>query len=343
MPNEAPVVAEWRSCERCGTQLALSLLSCPSCQRLVHGPELERLAAAARLAENAGNLRQSIGEWEAALALLPPGTKQHETIGRRLMALRAKVDGHAADAPKSHPGLTAGLAGAGTLALLLWKFKFVLVFLLTKAKFLLFGLTKMSTLLSMFAYFGVAWARWGWIFAAGIVVSIYIHEMGHVWALKRHGIPASAPMFIPGIGALVLLKQHPPDEKIDAEVGLAGPLWGLGAAVVALLLFWVTHNQLWSAIAWWGAWVNVFNLLPVWQLDGGRGFNAMSRAHRWAAVGVLTIGWLIAQQGLFFLLVAVAVARAFAAPASKPDPRALVRYASLVVAFALLLRLPQAA
>src|SRR3989454_12639768 len=76
---------------------------------------------------------------------------------------------------------------------------------------------------------GVYWAAWGWKFALGVVLSIYVHEMGHVQALQRYGIKATAPMFIPGVGAVVRLKQYPASPREDARVGLAGPLGGLGA------------------------------------------------------------------------------------------------------------------
>src|SRR5204862_5456159 len=116
------------------------------------------------------------------------------------------------------------------LALLLVKFKSVLLIVLTKGKFLLLGLTKLPTLLSMLAWIGVYWSLWGWRFALGMGVSIYIHEMGHVWMLRRFGIRATAPMFIPGFGALVRLQQHPTTVVADARIGLAGPVWALGAA-----------------------------------------------------------------------------------------------------------------
>src|SRR2546430_4861243 len=77
---------------------------------------------------------------------------------------------------------------------------------------------------------GVYWTIWGWKFALGVVLSIYVHEMGHVQALQRYGIKATAPMFIPGVGAVVRLKQYPADRREDARVGLAGPLWGRPAA-----------------------------------------------------------------------------------------------------------------
>src|ERR1700689_2677115 len=88
-----------------------------------------------------------------------------------------------------HTGWKRSATGAGSAALLL----------LSKGKLLLLGLTKLSTLLSMFAFFGVYWTLYGWAFALGLVLSIYVHEMGHVSALRRYGIPATAPMFIPGL------------------------------------------------------------------------------------------------------------------------------------------------
>src|SRR5213076_3474994 len=93
----------------------------------------------------------------------------------------------------------------------------------------LLGLTKAITFVSMLLSAGVYWTIWGWKFAVGVVLSIYVHETGHTQALQRYGIQATAPMFIPGIGAVIRLKQYPTDAREDARVGLAGPLWGLVA------------------------------------------------------------------------------------------------------------------
>ena len=112
-------------------------------------------------------------------------------------------------------------------ALLIWKFKAVGVFLLTKGKLLLFGLSKGTTFFSMLAALGVYWTIWGWKFALGFVLSIYIHEMGHVAAMKRFGLAATAPMFIPGFGAFIRMKQHPATVQEEARIGLGGPDLGL--------------------------------------------------------------------------------------------------------------------
>ena len=83
----------------------------------------------------------------------------------------------------------------------------------------------------MLAAFGVYWTVFGGRFALGFVLSIYIHEMGHVAALMRYGVPATAPLFIPGLGAVIRLRQSFINPREDARVGLAGPIWGCGAAL----------------------------------------------------------------------------------------------------------------
>jgi Zn-dependent protease len=228
----------------------------------------------------------------------------------------------------------------GGLLLVLWKAKFLVLLVVTKAKFLLLGLTKMGTLLSMLAAAGVYWSLWGWKFALGIVGSIYVHEMGHVAALRRYGIKASAPMFLPGIGAVIRLRQHPATPGEDARVGLAGPMWGLGAALAAYGIYLATGSTVWGAIAHFGAWVNLFNLLPFWQLDGGRGFRALTRPHRWLAAAAIAAAWFVTSQGLFLLLLVAAVAQAFARPAAKPDRDALWLYVFLLAAFTYLIAVP---
>ncbi len=233
-----------------------------------------------------------------------------------------------------------GAAGVGALGALLFKFKFALVFVLTKAKLLLFGLTKAGTLLSMLLSAGVYWTIWGWKFAFGVVLSIYVHEMGHVQALQRYGIKATAPMFIPGIGAVIRLKQYPAEPREDARVGLAGPLWGLGAALAAYAMYRATGIGVWGAIAHFGAWVNLFNLVPVWQLDGARGFRSLARYQRWIAVAVIAVMWVATSEGLLVLLgCAAAAAAAFGRAAEEPDHIALAHYTLLVGVLSLMTRI----
>jgi len=173
------------------------------------------------------------------------------------------------------------------------------------------------------------------------LLSIYIHEMGHVAALQRFGIPATAPTFIPGLGAFVRLKQHPATEKEDARVGLAGPIWGLCASLFALALYAATGNALFAAVARAGAWLNLFNLIPVWQLDGSRGIRSLNRAQIWMLAVLAGVMWMVAKDGM---LVLVALGLAFRAAtrrnSSEPDWTGMIQFAGLIVTLSLLCLIP---
>jgi len=334
VPGRAPSV-----CAQCGTQIAPALLACPSCQRLVHSDDLKRLAAEAEHANQRSDVSAALAAWRQALELLPPNSTQHQVVAARIAALSRSLDGGPA-AVKHGSGWGKGAAGVGALGALLFKLKFALMFVLTKAKLLLLGLTKAGTFFSMLLSASLYWTIWGWKFALGVVLSIYIHEMGHVQALQRYGIKATAPMFIPGIGAVIRLKQYPADAREDARVGLAGPLWGLGAALAAYAVYRATGIGAWGAIAHFGAWVNLFNLVPVWQLDGARGFRALTRQQRWIAVAVIALMWLVTSEGLLVLLgIAAAAAAGFGRAAEEPDHTALLQYAFLVGVLSLMTRL----
>lgn len=154
------------------------------------------------------------------------------------------------------------------LGLLLSKFKAVLL-LLPKIKLLT---TSASMLVSIVAYQLI----FGWPFAVGFVLLLLVHEMGHVWQLRREGIEASAPMFIPFLGAVVMAKSMGNDAGAEARVGLAGPVIGSIAALVPLAIYGITGEDFWRALAYVGFFINLFNLLPVLPLDGGRAMAALS-------------------------------------------------------------------
>jgi Zn-dependent protease len=342
------------SCPRCGTQLAPTLLACPSCGRLVHAERLAALAANAEAADRRGDVDAALPLWREALELLPAGSRQREVVAQRVNALSEAVRTRPGGPPppppppgpaKAHSHSQSGLKGAGVavggIALLLWKFKFVVVFLLTKGKLLLLGLTKSSTLLSMLLSIGVYWTIWGWKFALGLVLSIYIHEMGHVITLKRYGFKATAPTFIPGIGALIRLKQRPANPREDAAIGLAGPIYGLAAAGTAYGLWHATGNGIFAAIAHVGAWINLFNLLPLGPLDGVRAFNALSRTQRWLAAAAILAAWYLSSESLLALLLVVAVMQAFVPSAPEEgDAGATTWYAGLVLVLSLMCLIP---
>ncbi|MEA2405475.1 MAG: hypothetical protein QOE08_2122 [Thermoleophilaceae bacterium] len=117
---------------------------------------------------------------------------------------------------------------------------------------------------------------WGWKFAVGFVVLLFIHEMGHVIQLRREGVEASAPMFIPFLGAVVMAKSLGRDAAAEARVGLAGPVLGTLGCLIPLAIWKGTGNDLFQALAFTGFFLNLFNLLPVLPLDGGRAMAALS-------------------------------------------------------------------
>jgi Zn-dependent protease len=177
-----------------------------------------------------------------------------------------------------HPGSGRGRAlkkaGGPLLAagLLLAKFG-------AKAKVLLFALPKLklfttsgSMLVSIAAYQLI----FGWAFAVGLVLLLLLHELGHVIQLRREGIQASAPMFIPFLGAVISARSLGDDAAAEARVGLAGPVLGSIATLVPLGIWLATGEELWRAIAYIGFFLNLFNLLPVLPLDGGRAMAALS-------------------------------------------------------------------
>jgi Zn-dependent protease len=154
-----------------------------------------------------------------------------------------------------------------------------LLVLLSKAKGLLLLLPKLK-LFTSFGSMVVSVAAYtlvfGLPFAVGFVALLFLHEMGHVIALRREGIKASAPMFIPFLGAVISAKSLGDDAAAEARVGLAGPLLGSAAALIPLGLWLATGDDFWRALAYVGFLLNLFNLLPVVPLDGGRAMAALS-------------------------------------------------------------------
>jgi Zn-dependent protease len=290
------------TCPDCGTRLDESALSCPACHCLTHAAELESLAAQAQQATTRGDLTAARDLWQKSLNLLPPESVQYRSIQAHLENLKT--------APLASSGWKKSAAGIGSTLLLL----------LTKAKFLLFGLTKLSTLVSMLAFAGIYWALYGWSFAIGMVLSIYVHEMGHVLTLREYGIPASAPMFIPGFGAFIRLKQLRITPIQDTRVGLAGPIYGLGAAAFCLAAGYLTGAKAWDAIAHFGAVINIFNLTPVWTLDGSRGFTSQTRQQRLIILVTAAALWWVTGEVMLGLVTLGAIYRLFTKDAAQePD------------------------
>ena len=318
--------------------MAAALLSCPSCGWLRFSQGLKRLAAEAEEHERAGRFSEALEAWRSALDLLPLASAQYATIEAHIAELGRRGP---ANTGQQQPGWARRAGALGAIALFLWKFKVIIAFLLTKGKLLLLGFTKAGTLFSMVLSLGVYWQAFGWKWAFGVVASIYIHEMGHVAMLRHYGIPATAPMFLPGVGAVIRSRFYPKDIIPQARVGLAGPIWGLAAALVCYIVYVLTGLPAWGALAEIGAWINLFNLTPVWQLDGAHGFKALSRQQRWIAAGAIAGALVISSKGLLVLLLIFAVVAALRRDApDQPDLRTLVEYVILIAALTALATIP---
>jgi Zn-dependent protease len=175
------------------------------------------------------------------------------------------------DGPKRSLRGRVGSAAAGAVAVGA-KFATTLKALLVALPNLKLLSTAGTAMVSVAAYS----LLWGWQFAVGFVVLLFVHEMGHVVALRREGIPASSPMFIPFLGAVIAARSLGDNALAEARVGLAGPILGSVGAAVCLLVGETTNSNFFRALAYVGFFLNLFNLIPMLPLDGGRAMAAMA-------------------------------------------------------------------
>ena len=168
-------------------------------------------------------------------------------------------------------GRKRGLAGIGGLiaALVAFLAKIPSLALLFK-----FGLASITAFISIFAYSFL----FGWPFAIGLVAQLFIHEMGHALVMKLKGIPVKGMVFIPLFGAAVIMRHMPQNARDEAEVGIAGPIAGaLAASACLLLALQPDALGLWAPLAYFGFFINLFNLVPIVPFDGGRVLAAIDR------------------------------------------------------------------
>lgn len=186
--------------------------------------------------------------------------------------------------------------GAGLLLLLLSKLKYLLVLL----KFGKVGGTALTMLVSVVAY----GALFGWPYAAGFVALLFVHEMGHVMVARWQGVKVTAPTFIPFLGAFITMRGRPGDSLGEAAIAAGGPVLGSFGALGCLGLYQLTHQPLMLALAYVGFFLNLFNLIPMSPLDGGRIVGAASRWATLAGLPVLAVlAFLRPNPFLFFILV----------------------------------------
>ncbi|HXY51739.1 MAG TPA: site-2 protease family protein [Terriglobales bacterium] len=285
-------------CRQCGQQLSPGELACPHCRTLVHGEELHRLSAQAGQFEGQQRLAEARELWTQALLLLPPHSKQADWIEQHTQGLEQTTK--TGRVPKPDNKWAQRLGPVGPIAVLL-----------VKSKALFGAVFKLKFLLSFAAFMGIYWSLYGPSFGIGFAVLILIHELGHLIDVKRRGLPADMPVFLPGLGAYVRWQALGVPLETRAAIALAGPFAGLLATIACLLIWRNTAEPVWGALARASAWLNILNLIPVWVLDGGQAASAMSKAERLVLITAGLGLWLLLGQNLFFLVAAGATYRLF--------------------------------
>jgi Zn-dependent protease len=286
---------------------------------------LEQLSTIAGLHEEKREYAEARSDWLKALELLPPESSQADWIRGNLKRLETLAG--PAPANDKH----AWARKFGPLA--------PLIVLLANGKFLL-ALFKLKFLLSLGAFVAFYWALFGARFGIGFAFLILVHEMGHFIEIKRRGLPAEMPVFLPGLGAYVRWTALGVSMQTRAFVSLAGPMAGcLGAAVCALI--WMkTGDTLWIGLVGVSAMLNVLNLIPIWVLDGSQAIIALNKTERivLSAGAVLLAAYF--SQPLFLLVAAGAAYRIFTKdiPAT-PSHGATVYYLILLAALGYLITL----
>lgn len=292
-----------RDCPGCGKEVAPGALACEECHTLIHGRELDALAREARALEANRQFGVAREIWQRCLSMLPPDSKQAEWIRGNLRTVDVAI---ATKAAPQQSGWAKKLGPLGPIALLL-----------VKGKGILLAIFKLKFLLSLGSFVAIYWALYGWRFGVGFAASILIHELGHYIDIKRRGLPAEMPVFLPGLGAYVRWQALGVSLRERAQISLAGPLAGWVAASVCALFYFDTRNQVWMALGRTGAVLNVLNLIPIWILDGGQASKALARPERVALlVGALGL-WFLTGEAIFLLVAAGAVWCIF----SKDQPR----------------------
>jgi Zn-dependent protease len=311
----------------------LGALACPQCHALIHGRELNGLAGEARSLEAKNEIAQAREIWNRSLALLPPDSKQAEWVRDHLRAL--EIAQAATPDPSAKPS-NAWARRLGPLA--------PIALLLAKGKGILLAIFKLKFLLSFFSFIAIYVTLFGWRYGVGISVCILIHEMGHFIDIKRRGLPAEMPVFLPGLGAYVKWNALGVTRRQRSQISLAGPLAGWIAAAGCYLLYTHTYDPLWAALARTGAVLNLLNLIPVWMLDGGKAANSLGLVGRMGLLAAAIVVWIYTGEGIFFLVAAGIVWRLFTKDKpAKDDWSVWLYYAALLAALGVVLHLTPAA
>jgi Zn-dependent protease len=276
-----------RNCHNCGASLSLGAIVCPQCHTLLHSEQLLRISASAKALEERGELLQARDAWLSALPLLPHDADQAQWIRGHAYKLEISAKNATPAAPKYQWAKRLGPLAP-------------IAILLAKSQAFILALFKFKFVFSLLAYIFIYWQLFGAKFGIGFAVLILVHEMGHYVDIRRRGLPADMPVFLPGFGAYVRWQALGVTRQTRAEVSLAGPFAGLLGCIFCVGVWWYTGNNIWAALARSGAWLNIVNLAPIWLLDGGQAASALGKSERFmllaacAVLGFFVRDWSIA-------------------------------------------------
>ncbi len=282
-----------RQCPQCGHELLLGATACPECHTLIHAAELNAIARDAKALEGKGDLAEAREMWNRSLPLLPADSKQADWVRERVRSLElAQAGREQAAAQGNHPWARR----LGPLA--------PIAIVLAKSKGLLLAIFKLKFLFSFFWFIVLYAMMFGWIYGLGIAVSVLIHEMGHYVDIKRRGLPAEMPVFLPGLGAYVRWDALGVSKRDRAQISLAGPLAGWIAAACCYVFYAHSHDRVWAALARTGAVLNILNLIPVWVLDGAKAVDALGQVERMGLLAAVLALWLYTGENIFVFVAA---------------------------------------
>src|SRR3989454_9600940 len=192
-------------------------------------------------------------------------------------------------------GILGGLAAAAAAAFAYGKWALLLIFKIPAA----------GTLISLVVSFGGYALFYGPWFAVALLTMIFVHEMGHVIEIRRQGMQATAPIFIPFLGAAIFQRSHPTDALKQAQIGIAGPIAGTIGATVAFALYGTLHSPVLLLAALIGFYINLFNLIPIWQLDGSWILAPVSKWVQAAGYAVVAALALLHFVSIFLIVIAL--------------------------------------
>ncbi len=315
-PVSAP--APITNCPECTLWLPPGTLACPECHAIVYGRYLRRIAEIAGQQEQASQWGEARQTWQQALAWIPAGTTQAEAVQSHVAQIDART--HSDDARKAKWTKRLGpLAPAA--------------FFLLKAKSILFALFKLKFLFSFLAFFGFYWLLFGWRFGLGFTVAILIHESGHYVAARRRGLKVDLPLFIPGLGAYVRWYNEGVSVETLSAIALAGPLYGLFVGLAFLGVALKTGSNLFLALAYTTAFLNLLNLIPVLGLDGAQAAHALNRLQRGLIAASCVVLFFVLHEGIYLFVAAGMAWRTFRGEApEQPNSRTMVAFTLLLFA-----------